>query len=286
MAATLDMTRYRGRQVQSRIALGLACAATSVGLFVLGTILLTLLWNGLSALHPTILTQMTPAPGSKGGLLNAIAGTIAMTTVGVALGTPVGILAGTWIAEYSRGSVLAQMVQFVNDILLSAPSIIVGLFVYELMVVPMGHFSAWAGSVALAILVVPVVLRTTVDMLGLVPSALREAAAALGTPKWRTVTMVCYRAAMQGMLTGIMLAVARVSGETAPLLFTALNNQFWSTNMNAPMANLPVVIFQFALSPYEDWQHLAWGGAILITFTILTLNILARFLATLSSLKQ
>ncbi len=286
MAATLDMTRYRGRQVQSRIALGLACAATSVGLFFLGTILLTLLWNGLSALHPTILTQMTPAPGSKGGLLNAIAGTIAMTTVGVALGTPVGILAGTWIAEYSRGSVLAQMVQFVNDILLSAPSIIVGLFVYELMVVPMGHFSAWAGSVALAILVVPVVLRTTVDMLGLVPSALREAAAALGTPKWRTVTMVCYRAAMQGMLTGIMLAVARVSGETAPLLFTALNNQFWSTNMNAPMANLPVVIFQFALSPYEDWQHLAWGGAILITFTILTLNILARFLATLSSLKQ
>ena len=273
MATKFDMTRYRGRQLNSRVALGLACAATSIGLFFLGTILLTLLWNGLSALHPSILTQMTPAPGSKGGLLNAIAGTVAMTTVGVALGTPVGILAGTWIAEYSRGSVLAQTVQFVNDILLSAPSIIIGLFVYELMVVPMGHFSAWAGSVALAILVVPVVLRTTVDMLGLVPNALREAAAALGTPKWRTVTMVCYRAAMQGMLTGIMLAVARVSGETAPLLFTALNNQFWSTNMNAPMANLPVVIFQFALSPYEDWQHLAWGGAILITFTILTLNI-------------
>ena len=286
MATKFDMTRYRGRQLNSRVALGLACAATSIGLFFLGTILLTLLWNGLSALHPSILTQMTPAPGSKGGLLNAIAGTVAMTTVGVALGTPVGILAGTWIAEYSRGSVLAQTVQFVNDSLLSAPSIIIGLFVYELMVVPMGHFSAWAGSVALAILVVPVVLRTTVDMLGLVPNALREAAAALGTPKWRTVTMVCYRAAMQGMLTGIMLAVARVSGETAPLLFTALNNQFWSTNMNAPMANLPVVIFQFALSPYEDWQHLAWGGAILITFTILTLNILARFLATLSSLKQ
>jgi phosphate transport system permease protein len=286
MATSFNMTRYRGRQTSSGIALGLACAATAVGLFFLGTILLTLLWNGLSALHPTILTQTTPAPGSKGGLLNAIAGTVAMTTVGVALGTPVGILAGTWIAEYSRGSVLAQVVQFVNDILLSAPSIIIGLFVYELMVVPMGHFSAWAGSVALAILVVPVVLRTTVDMLGLVPNALREAAAALGTPKWRTVTMVCYRAAMQGMLTGIMLAVARVSGETAPLLFTALNNQFWSTNMNAPMANLPVVIFQFALSPYEDWQHLAWGGAILITFTILTLNILARFLATLSSLKQ
>lgn len=286
MATTFDMTRYRGRQASSRIALGLACAATSVGLFFLGTILLTLLWNGLSALHPSILTEMTPAPGSKGGLLNAIAGTVAMTAVGVALGTPVGILAGTWISEYSRGSVLAQTVQFVNDILLSAPSIIIGLFVYELMVVPMGHFSAWAGSVALAILVIPVVLRTTVDMLGLVPDALREAAAALGTPKWRTVTMVCYRAAMQGMLTGVMLAVARVSGETAPLLFTALNNQFWSTNMDAPMANLPVVIFQFALSPYQDWQHLAWGGAILITFTILILNILARFLATLSSLKQ
>lgn len=286
MATSFDMTRYRSRQVSSRVALSLACAATSVGLFFLGTILLTLLWNGLSALHPSILTQMTPAPGSKGGLLNAIAGTVAMTTVGVALGTPVGILAGTWIAEYSRGSVLAQTVQFVNDILLSAPSIIIGLFVYELMVVPMGHFSAWAGSVALAILVIPVVLRTTVDMLSLVPNALREAAAALGTPKWRTVTMVCYRAAMQGMLTGVMLAVARVSGETAPLLFTALNNQFWSTNMDAPMANLPVVIFQFALSPYQDWQHLAWGGAILITFTILILNILARFLATLSSLKQ
>lgn len=286
MATTFDMSRYRGRQTSSRIALGLACSATAVGLFFLGTILLTLLWNGLGALHLSILTQTTPAPGSKGGLLNAIAGTIAMTTVGVALGTPVGILAGTWIAEYSRGSVLAQTVQFVNDILLSAPSIIIGLFVYELMVVPMGHFSAWAGSVALAILVIPVVLRTTVDMLGLVPNALREAAAALGTPKWRTVTMVCYRAAMQGMLTGVMLAVARVSGETAPLLFTALNNQFWSTNMDAPMANLPVVIFQFALSPYEDWQHLAWGGAILITFTILILNILARFLATLSSLKQ
>lgn len=286
MATTFDMTRYRGRQASSKIALGLACGATSIGLFFLGTILLTLLWNGLSALHPSIVTEMTPAPGSKGGLLNAIAGTVAMTVVGVALGTPVGILAGTWISEYSRGSVLAQIVQFVNDILLSAPSIIIGLFVYELMVVPMGHFSAWAGSVALAILVIPVVLRTTVDMLGLVPDALREASAALGTPKWRTVTMVCYRAALQGMLTGVMLAVARVSGETAPLLFTALNNQFWSTNMDAPMANLPVVIFQFALSPYQDWQHLAWGGAILITFTILILNIFARFLATLSSLKQ
>jgi phosphate transport system permease protein len=270
----------------SRAALALTMVATAIGLFFLAIILATLLYKGLTSLHLSILTEMTPAPGSDGGLLNAIAGTVAMTAVGVAIGTPVGILAGTWIAEYSRGSALAQIVQFVNDILLSAPSIIIGLFVYQLMVVPMGHFSAWAGSVALSILVVPVVLRTTVDMLSLVPNALREAAAALGTPKWRVITMVCYRAALQGMLTGVMLAIARVSGETAPLLFTALNNQFWSSNMNAPMANLPVVIFQFALSPYEDWQRLAWGGAILITFTILFLNIFARFLANLSSQKQ
>jgi len=286
MAVTFDMTRYRNRRVLGRVALGLAMGATAIGLFFLGALLLTLLWNGLSALRPSILTEMTPPPGSEGGLLNAIAGTVAMTGFGVLMGTPVGILAGTWIAEYSRGSIPAQIVQFVNDVLLSAPSIIIGLFVYQLMVVPMGHFSAWAGSVALAILVVPVVLRTTVDMLALVPNALREAAAALGAPKWQIVTMVCYRAALQGMLTGVMLAVARVSGETAPLLFTALNNQFWSSDMNAPMANLPVVIFQFALSPYEDWQHLAWGGAVLITFAILFLNILARFIATLSSQKQ
>jgi phosphate transport system permease protein len=286
MATTFDMRRYGTRQMVSRAALALTMVATAIGLFFLAIILATLLYKGLTSLHLSILTEMTPAPGSDGGLLNAIAGTVAMTAVGVAIGTPVGILAGTWIAEYSRGSALAQIVQFVNDILLSAPSIIIGLFVYQLMVVPMGHFSAWAGSVALSILVVPVVLRTTVDMLSLVPNALREAAAALGTPKWRVITMVCYRAALQGMLTGVMLAIARVSGETAPLLFTALNNQFWSSNMNAPMANLPVVIFQFALSPYEDWQRLAWGGAILITFTILFLNIFARFLANLSSQKQ
>ena len=286
MAVTFDMRRYRNRQISGRVALGLALAATSVGLLFLAWILATLLWNGIAALRPSIVTEMTPAPGSPGGLLNAIAGTVAMTGCGVLMGAPVGILAGTWIAEYSRGSVLAQIVQFVNDILLSAPSIIIGLFVYELMVVPMGHFSAWAGSVALAILVVPVVLRTTVDMLSLVPNALREAAAALGAPKWQVVTFVCYRAALQGMVTGIMLAVARVSGETAPLLFTALNNQFWSSDMNAPMANLPVVIFQFALSTDPNWIRLAWGGAVLITFAVLSLNIFARFIATLSSQKQ
>jgi phosphate transport system permease protein len=208
-----------------------------------------------------------------------------MTVVGTVIGTPVGILAGTYLAEYSNGNRFGQFVQFINDILLSAPSIIVGLFIYEAMVVPMGHFSGWAGCAALAIIVIPVVVRTTVDMLNLVPNALREAAFALGTPKWKVITMISYRAAVQGMLTGVLLAVARISGETAPLLFTALNNQFWSSNLNAPMANLPVVIFQFALSPYADWQKLAWGGALLITVTILALNIISRSLASLSSLK-
>jgi phosphate transport system permease protein len=198
------------------------------------------------------------------------------------VGTPIGILTGTYLAEYGRGSWLAPLVRFVNDILLSAPSIVIGLFVYTLVVVPMGHFSAWAGAIALAILVVPVVVRTTEDMLNLVPSGLREAAFALGTPGWKVVVMVTYRAALQGMMTGVMLAVARIAGETAPLLFTALNNQFSSTNMNGPMANLPVVIFQFAMSPYADWQRLAWGGALLITFAILILNIGARFLANWS----
>jgi phosphate transport system permease protein len=202
-----------------------------------------------------------------------------MTAVATLVGTPVGILTGTYLAEFGRGSWIAPVVRFVNDILLSAPSIIIGLFVYELMVVRMGHFSAWAGSVALAIIVVPVVVRTTEDMLKLVPGSLREAAIALGAPQWKVTVSVIYRAALQGMLTGVMLAVARIAGETAPLLFTALNNQFWSTNMNGPMANLPYVIFQFALSPYADWQQLAWGGALLITFTILVLNIVARFLA-------
>jgi phosphate transport system permease protein len=218
-------------------------------------------------------------------LLNAIVGSLIMVGIATAIGTPTGILAGTYLAEYARGHWTGEVVRFVNDILLSAPSIIIGLFVYEALVLRMGHFSAWAGVAALAIITVPVVVRTTEDMLRLVPSALREAATALGAPKWKVVVTIAYRAAVQGMLTGALLAVARISGETAPLLFTALNNQFWSTNLNAPMANLPVVIFQFAMSPYADWQVLAWGGALLITAAVLVLNITARILASWSSFK-
>jgi phosphate transport system permease protein len=275
-----DSGRYRRRRITGRIALGLSLLATAIGLSFLVLILGTLVYEGIASWHWTLFSEDTPPPGSAGGLRNAIAGSLAMTGVGILVGAPIGMLAGTWLAEYSRGGTFGQVVQFVNDVLLSAPSIIIGLFIYQVMVVTMGHFSAWAGAMALAILVVPTVLRTTVDMLSLVPNGLREAAAALGTPKWRIVTAISYRAALQGMLTGVLLAVARISGETAPLLFTALNNQFWSTDMNAPMANLPVVIFQFALSPYEDWQHLAWGGALLITIAILCLNIVARYLAS------
>jgi phosphate transport system permease protein len=273
------LTLYDQRRRVNVVYLTLSWIATGIGLLVLFFILWTLLRNGIAALGGDLFTKMTPPPGSRGGIANAIYGSILMTAVATLVGTPVGVLTGTYLAEFGRGSRIAPIVRFVNDILLSAPSIIIGLFVYELMVVRMGHFSAWAGSVALAIIVVPVVVRTTEDMLILVPGSLREAAIALGTPQWKVIVSVIYRAALQGMLTGVMLAVARIAGETAPLLFTALNNQFWSTNMNGPMANLPVVIFQFALSPYADWQELAWGGAVLITFTILLLNILARFLA-------
>jgi phosphate transport system permease protein len=248
-------------------------------------VLWTLVSNGIAAITPALFGQMTPPPGSSGGLLNAIFGSLVMTVIATVIGTPTGIMAGTFLAEYSRGSRFGEVVRFLNDILLSAPSIIIGLFVYELVVVQMGHFSAWAGALALAIIVIPVVVRTTEDMLTLVPNALREAAAALGTPKWKVIVMISYRAAIQGMLTGVMLAVARIAGETAPLLFTALNNQFWSTDLNAPMANLPVVIFQFAMSPYADWQLLAWGGALLITVTVLCLNIGARVLASWSSFR-
>jgi phosphate transport system permease protein len=280
------MNLYARRRTVNSVVLTLSLGATAIGLFWLAAILWTLLANGVSALSLTLFTETTPPPGSQGGLLNAIYGSLIMTAIGTIVGTPVGILAGTFLAEYSRGSRLADVVRFINDILLSAPSIIVGLFVYEVIVIRMGHFSAWAGAIALAILVIPVVLRTTEDMLNLIPDALREAAAALGTPKWRIVVMICYRGAMQGLVTGVMLAIARISGETAPLLFTALNNQFWSTNLNAPMANLPVVIFQFALSPYHDWQVLAWAGALLITLVILGLNISARVLTNWSSVKQ
>jgi len=277
---------YLRRRIINGLVMTLCMAATGFGLLWLVLVLWTLLWNGVAAISPVLFAQMTPPPGSTGGLLNAIFGSVVMTSIATAIGTPTGILAGTFLAEYSRGSRFGEAVRFINDILLSAPSIIVGLFVYELMVVRMGHFSAWAAAVALAIIVIPVVVRTTEDMLNLVPNALREAAAALGSPRWKVIMLVCYRAAMQGIVTGVMLAVARIAGETAPLLFTALNNQFWSTNLNGPMANLPVVIFQFAMSPYADWQTLAWAGALLITIAVLFLNIGARALASWSTFKQ
>jgi len=279
------MPLYARRRLSNWIIIGLSVAATAFGLLWLVMVMGTLLINGVGAIGPALFAQMTPPPGSSGGLLNAIAGSLAMTGIATLIGTPTGILAGTFLAEYARGNQFGELVRFINDVLLSAPSIIIGLFVYEVMVVRMGHFSAWAGAVALAIIMVPVVVRTTEDMLRLVPSALREAAAALGAPKWKVVVLVTYRAAMQGMVTGVLLAIARISGETAPLLFTALNNQFWSTDLNRPMANLPVVIYQFAMSPYADWQLLAWGGALLITASILVLNITARILAAWSSFK-
>jgi phosphate transport system permease protein len=229
-------------------------------------------------MNTTLLTLMTPPPGSNGGLANAILGSAMMSAIAVIVGTPIGILAGTWLAEYGRHTPFAFAVRFVNDILLSAPSILVGLFVYEIFVLQMGHFSAIAGAAALAVLVVPIVVRTTENMLLLVPNTLREAAIALGTPRSVVIRTVTWRAARAGMITGVLLAIARISGETAPLLFTALNNQFWSTNLNAPMASLPAVIFQFAMSPYEDWHRLAWAGALLITFAVLSLSIIARVL--------
>jgi phosphate transport system permease protein len=277
------MSPYARRRATNSLVLGLSLAATLFGLAWLAVILWTLLRNGIGAITLDLFVQTTPPPGSAGGLRNAIYGSLVMTLVATLVGSPIGILAGTFLAEYGRSNPIASVVRFINDILLSAPSIIVGMFIYQLMVTTMGHFSAWAGAMALAMIVIPVVVRTTEDMLNLVPGSLREAAFALGTPKWKVIVMVTYRAAIQGMLTGVLLAVARISGETAPLLFTALNNQFWSTNMNAPMANLPVVIFQFALSPYKDWQSLAWGGALLITVAILVLNITARLLANLKS---
>ena len=277
----MDMSSiYAGRRRRNGIAIGLSWAATAFGLGWLVLILAVLIWNGLSGLSWAVFTEMTPPPGSAGGLLNAIVGSLIMTFLAVLFGTPIGILAGTYMAEYGRHDRLTSVVRFINDILLSAPSIVVGLFVYEVMVITMGHFSALAGAVALAVIVLPVVVRTTEDMLLLVPDTQREAAAALGAPRTVIIRRVCYRAAQTGMITGVLLAIARISGETAPLLFTALNNQFWSTNLNAPMSNLPVVIFQFALSPYADWQKLAWAGALLITLSVLALSIAARALAS------
>jgi phosphate transport system permease protein len=270
---------YAARRRRNGIAQGLTVVATVFGLGWLVLILGDLLWEGFSGLSLQVFTEMTPPPGSDGGLLNPIVGSVILTVIAVAIGTPLGVLAGTYMAEYGRYDRLTSVVRFINDILLSAPSIVVGLFIYEVMVVPMGHFSGIAGSVALAVLVIPVVVRTTEDMLLLVPNTLREAASALGMPRAVVVTRVAYRAARAGMVTGVLLAVARISGETAPLLFTALNNQFWSFDLNAPMASLPTVIFQFALSPYKEWQKLAWTGALIITLTVLALSVLARTLA-------
>lgn len=274
------MSLYETRRKNNAIATSLAWAATAFGLFWLALILGALVYEGARGLSPAVFTQMTPPPGSQGGLANAIAGSLLMSGIGVAIGTPLGLLAGTYLAEYGRHTKLAMIVRFINDILLSAPSIVIGLFVYEILVHPMGHFSAISGAVALSLLVVPVVLRTTEDMLLLVPGTMREAAAALGAPRALVIGKIAYRAAKAGLITGILLAIARVSGETAPLLFTALNNQFWSANLNAPMASLPVVIFQFALSPYKDWQQLAWTGALLITIAVLSLSIVARTLGS------
>lgn len=269
---------YTRRRIINVVGLIISVLAMAFGLFWLCWILWTLLENGLPALTPVVFSQMTPPPGSDGGLLNAIAGSLMMTLVGTLIGTPIGILAGTYLAEFGQRGWLAPVTRFINDVLLSAPSIVIGLFVYEIYVVHVKHFSGWAGALALAIIVIPIVIRTTENMLRLVPTTLREAAAALGAPQWKIINFVTLRAARAGIITGVMLAIARISGETAPLLFTALNNQFWSSNMDQPMANLPVVIFQFAMSPYEDWQKLAWAGALLITLSVLTLNILARVL--------
>ena len=279
---TLNPALYFRRRLANSVFIILSMAAALFGLVWLAFILGGLLVDGISALSPTLFTEITPPPGSKGGLANAIGGSILMSTIAVMAGTPIGIFAGTYLAEYARHGKLAFVVRFVNDILLSAPSIIIGLFIYELLVVPMGNFSAWAGAAALTVIVIPVVVRTTENMLLLVPNGLREAASALGAPQSFVIKAVTWKAARAGMITGVLLAVARISGETAPLLFTALGNNSWNWNlgeaMNQPMASLPAVIFQFALAPYEDWHTLAWAGALLITATVLVLSITARIL--------
>ena len=272
----LHMDLYARRLWLNRINLMVSLLAMLFGLFWLGWILLTLFKAGFAGITADLFLKTTPPPGSSGGLINAIGGSLMMGVTGTLLGTPIGIMAGIYLAEFGSRGWLAPATRFINDILLSAPSIVIGLFIYEAYVVQVGHFSAWAGTMALALIVIPVVIRTTENMLRLVPDSLREAAAALGAPQWKIITLVTVRAAQAGILTGILLAVARISGETAPLLFTALNNQFGTLNMNSPMANLPMVIFQFAMSPYEDWHRLAWAGALLITLSVLAPNILAR----------
>lgn len=268
----------RRRKFTNALALTLGTLATVFGLFWLSWILLTTLVNGFGALSPRLFTEMTPPPGSEGGLLNALFGSGAIIFFAVLFGAPIGILAGTYLAEYGRMRPIAEIIRFVNDILLSAPSIVIGLFVYELVVRQTGHFSGWAGAISLAFILLPVVVRTSDETIRLIPNTLREAALALGAPKWRVITQVMYPAARTGMLTGLLLGIARISGETAPLLFTALNNQYWSADMGQPMANIPVVIFQFALSPYDAWHTLAWAGALLMTMFVLVVSVGARLL--------
>ena len=267
---------YRRRLFFNRFNLVMSLGTMGFGMFFLLWILGILFYEGFTSLSPTLFTQTTPPPGSAGGLANAIYGSVMIVLVATFISTPIGILAGIYLAEFGRGKWVASATRFINDILLSAPSIVIGLFIYTVYVAKVQHFSGWAGSFALALIAIPVVVRTTENMLLLVPNSLREAAVALGAPMWKVIMMVTLKAVRGGVITGVLLAVARMSGETAPLLFTALNNQFWSADMNAPMANLPVVIFQFALSPYDDWKSLAWAGALLITLTVLVINILAR----------
>ncbi len=274
--ATPSARLYRRRRARNFLALGLALLATAFGLFWLVWILWTALGNGIAALTPALFTQMTPPPGADGGLANAFFGSAAMSLVAILIGTPIGVAAGTYLAEYARRRALGETIRFVNDILLSAPSIVLGLFVYTLAVRPIGHFSGLAGALALALIVIPVVVRTTDEMLQLVPSAMREAALSLGVPQWKMTLQVLYRAALPGILTGILLALARISGETAPLLFTALNNQYWSADLSQPLASVPVAIFQFAMSPYESWHALAWAGAFIVTVFVLLLSLVSR----------
>lgn len=267
---------YAARRAKNIVAQALAIVATAFGLFWLAWILWTTLSNGLASINLALFTQMTPPPGEEGGLLNALFGSALMSLLGIALGAPIGVLAGTYLAEYSGRSWIGGTVRFVNDILLSAPSIVLGLFVYTLVVARMGHFSALAGAIALAFIVLPVVVRTTDEMLRLVPSQMREAALSLGIPQWKVILQVLYRSSLPGIITGILLALARISGETAPLLFTALNNQYWSSDVLQPMANVPVVIFQYAMSPYDAWHSLAWAGAFMLMLFVLTVSLIAR----------
>jgi phosphate transport system permease protein len=280
------MSNLGRRRLTATLALGASGVATAIGLAFLAAILWTLFSRGLGGLSWQVFTHTTPAPGSSGGLANAIYGSLVMTLLGVLIGGPIGILAATYLSEYGRAARLSTVIRFINDVLLSAPSIVIGLFVYTLLVVPMGHFSALAGAVSLAIIVIPVTVRTAEDMLRLIPQSMRHGSAALGAQPWRTITSIVYPAARSGLLTGVLLALARVSGETAPLLFTALNNQFWNPNLNQPMANLPVVIFQFATSPYKNWQSLAWAGALLITLFVLFLSVIARLVASMFGTRE